>query len=91
MEEQKVVVTFNYELNKSQSKPLGIQLSGSFDKWQVRHAMAYDPIYNKFSVILRIKKGTYHYKYIVDGEWVINKIESVVKDHSGFLNNVITI
>jgi len=53
--------------------------------------MTYDSVYNRFSATLRIKKGTYHYKYIVDGEWVINKNESIVKDHSGFLNNVITL
>ena len=57
----------------------------------MRHGMTYDSVYNRISATLWIKKGTYHYKYIVDGEWVINKNESIVKDHAGFLNNVITL
>lgn len=88
--ETRIPITFNY-VSDTNHKPSSVQLCGSFDKWQVRHPLTFDPLYNKWSVTLKIRKGTHYYKYIVDGEWVIGKTEKTTKDHSGFINNYITI
>jgi hypothetical protein len=68
-----------------------VQICGAFNNWQVRHPLTYDPVYNKWSVILKIKKGSHMYKYIVDGEWDVSRGEKTIKDNSGFINNFISI
>lgn len=88
--EVKVPITFNYT-SETSKKPSSVQICGSFDKWQVRHPLAFDPIYNKWSVTLKIKKGTHHFKYIVDGNWVVSRTDKTLKDPNGYENNVITI
>jgi hypothetical protein len=87
----KVSITFTYVNDNQTIKASSVQICGSFDKWQVRHPLTYDPLYNKWSVTLKIRKGTHYYKYIVDGEWVVSKGEKTIKDQSGFLNNFISI
>jgi hypothetical protein len=86
--EARIPISFTYV---SDIKPSSVQLCGSFDKWQVRHPLTFDPLYNKWSVTLKVKKGTHYYKYIVDGDWVISKVEKTVKDSSGYLNHFISI
>jgi hypothetical protein len=88
--ETRIPVTFSY-VSENNRKPSSVQVCGSFDKWQVRHPLTFDPLYNKWSITLKVKKGTHFYKYIVDGEWVISKIEKTMKDPSGYINNFITI
>lgn len=71
--------------------PSSVQICGSFDKWQVRHPLILDPLHNKWCVTLKIKKGIYYYKYIVDGQWVFSQVEKTIKDASGYVNNMISI
>jgi hypothetical protein len=87
--EVRVPITFNYTFDAQ--KPSSVQICGSFDKWQVRHPLTFDPFSNKWSVTLKIKKGTHYFKFIVDGEWVISKSEKTIKDANGYLNNFISI
>ena len=72
-------------------KPSSVQICGSFDKWQVRHPLTYDPLYSKWSVTLKIKKGVHYFKYIVDGEWVVSSADKIVKDSSGIVNNIVSV
>lgn len=88
--ESKIPISFGY-ISKEFKKPLSVQICGSFDKWQVRHPLSYDPLRNKWGVTLKIKKGTHYYKYIVDGEWSINEDDVTIKDSQGFINNIITV
>ena len=88
--EAKIPITFSYHGTEI-TKPMCVQICGSFDKWQVRHPLTYDPLQNKWSVTLKIKKGSHNYKYIVDGEWFTSNIEKTAKDVNGFFNNVITL
>jgi len=67
-----------------------VQLCGSFDNWQIRHAMTYDQQNNQWFIILHLKKGKYSYKYIINGnQWVINDKENKEKDAAGNVNNVV--
>ena len=88
--ESKVPITFTF-IPSDNIKASSVQICGSFNNWQVRHPLTYDPLYNKWSVTLRIKKGTHFYKYIVDGEWVISRGEKTITDQNGFINNFISI
>ena len=88
--ESRIPITFTY-LNEKQTKPSSVQICGSFDKWQVRHPLTFDPLFNKWSITLKIKKGEHYFKYIVDGTWVISQADKILKDPSGFINNYISI
>jgi hypothetical protein len=85
----RIPITLIYSAEKH--KPSSVQVCGSFDKWQVRHPLILDPLSNKWTVTLKIKKGTHYFKFIVDGEWVISNLEKTIKDSSGYLNNFISI
>lgn len=88
--EARIPITFSYKVMEK-SKPSSVQICGSFDKWQVRHPLTYDALQNKWSVTLKIRKGTHYYKYIVDGEWSISDLEKLHTDENGFTNNTISI
>ena len=85
----RVRVNFSYKFDNR--KPNSVLISGSFDKWQVKHPLAYDEILDKWGVTLKLKKGSYQYKYIVDGNWQINPKERSVKGQDGIENNVIEV
>lgn len=88
--ETKIPISFYFTDESITAKINSVQICGSFDKWQVRHPLTFDPICNKWTVTLKIKKGSHFYKYIVDGEWKVSKGEKTIKDDSGFLNNFIS-
>ncbi len=69
-----------------------VQLCGSFDNWQTKHNMMFDPHSNQWFVTMHLKKGKYFYKYVLNGTtWVENEKESKEKDAKGNTNNVVTI
>jgi hypothetical protein len=82
-------MSFSY--SDETTKISNVQICGSFDKWQVRHPLKFDPIKNKWEITLKITKGSHWYKYIVDGEWRVNKGEKFFKDENGIFNNFILI
>jgi 1,4-alpha-glucan branching enzyme len=54
-----------------------VEICGSFDDWQVRHQMNFDPFTNQWFVTLHLKPGEeFLYKYIINGNnWVVNDEE----------------
>ena len=65
-----------------------VQLSGSFDKYQVRHPLTFDPIGNTWSMKYRLVPGTYHYRFLLDGtQWACNA-EDRIKDTQGIYSNI---
>jgi 1,4-alpha-glucan branching enzyme len=54
-----------------------VEIFGSFDDWQVRHQMNFDPFTNQWFVTLHLKPGEeFLYKYIINGSnWVVNDEE----------------
>ena len=68
--------------------PKEVFISGEFDEWKEKHPLSYDKDLGKWTCTLKIKKGKYFYKYIVDGNWEINHNDlSVAGD--GYVNNII--
>jgi len=66
-----------------------VQICGSFDNWEERHNMHFDPITVQWYVTLHLKIGEeYLYKYIInDNNWVVNEEEPVRMDDQGNKNN----
>jgi hypothetical protein len=50
-----------------------------------------DTLKNQWVVTLKVKRGKYFYKYVVDGNWVINDKEPTYKESNGIVNNVINL
>jgi hypothetical protein len=40
---------------------------------------------------MKLKKGKYFYKYIIDGNWEINPNENQSRSNDGIINNVISV
>lgn len=88
--EMRIPITFTYNCEDNK-KPSSVQICGSYDKWQVRHPLSYDPIKSQWTVTLKIKRGKYFYKYIVDGQWVINPKEQTYRESNGIINNMVNL
>ena len=69
-------------------QPKVVELSGSFDDWKKRHRLIHYPREKKWEFSMKLKKGKYLYKYIIDGEWKTNPREPTEKGDDGFVNNV---
>ena len=81
----------SFSFSEDGKKLSSVQVCGSFDKWQVRHPLTYDPMKSQWNLTLKIKKGKFFYKYIVDGEWVVNNNEPTETEESGIVNNVVNL
>ena len=46
---------------------------------------------SQWNLTLKIKKGKFFYKYIVDGEWVVNNNEPTETEENGIVNNVVNL
>ena len=88
--EIRIPFTFSYQ-PEGEERPQSVQICGSFDKWQVRHPLKWDDVSMKFVVTLKMKRGKYFYKYIVDGKWVVNNKEQTYQESDGIVNNMINL
>ena len=86
--EIRIPVSFAFDVDEKHPAQ-SVQICGSFDKWQVRHPLTLDTMKNQWVITLKIKKGQYSYKYVVDGNWVINDKEPTFREGNGIVNNVI--
>jgi glycogen synthase len=69
-----------------------VQLTGSFDKWQIRHALQYDHAKGSWHVTLQLPKGRFSYKFVIDGNtWVHSFDHPSETDASGNINNFVEI
>ena len=82
-------VTFSYKFNNR--SPQNVFVSGSFDDWKEKHPLSYNQTMGKWTCTLKLKKGKYFYKYIIDGNWEINPIEQNVRGNDGITNNIINV
>ena len=68
-----------------------VQITGSWDKWNQKFDLSYDPLNNYWKTFIILPKGiTYLYKYIVDEEFVINKNEKMESKDNAVYNVVDT-
>ena len=87
----RIPITFAFDGSYGEKRPNSIQVCGSFDNWKVRRPLSFDPVKNMWSITLKIKKGKYFYKYIKDGEWIINKKEDTFVEDNGIVNNFVNL
>ncbi len=50
-------------------------ICGTWNNWKNPTKMNFDKIQKNWKITLKLKPGTYHYKYIADGEWTLTKDE----------------
>ena len=68
-----------------------VQITGSWDKWNQKFDLSYDPLNNSWKTYIILPKGiTYYYKYIVDNEFVINKNEKMESKDNDVFNIIET-
>ena len=80
-------VTFMYKI--FYRMPKEVFISGGFDEWKNKHPLHYDDKVGKWVCTIKIKKGKYLYKFIVDDNWEINHNELSEMGNDGIVNNVI--
>ena len=88
--EIRIPVSFTFDVDEKHPVQ-SVQICGSFDKWQVRHPLSLDTLKNQWVITLKIKRGKYFYKYVVDGNWVVNDKEPTYKESNGIVNNVVNL
>ena len=66
-------------------------LAGSFNNWNP-HEMRMLKVAGGWAINLYLREGTHAYKFIVDGEWVLNPLSKVTRpDGSGHENSFISL
>lgn len=64
-------------------------LSGSFDNWKSKIPLVRS--HGDFYTIVDLPEGTHEYKFLVDGNWTLQKGEPVVDSDVGSKNNQVTV
>ena len=83
-------ISFIYEVEKGKKYNL-VQISGSWDNWKEKIELKYDPLNNRWKCIKSLPKGKkFLYKYILDGNWAVNKNEKT-ENQGDIINNVVKI
>lgn len=87
--EEAVKVSFTYiDKNQQHTK---ISIVGTFSDWKDEIPLSFNPIFETWSTIVKLPKGEYQYKYLIDGKWVINQFEKITSDEKGNLNNFVVV
>jgi hypothetical protein len=71
--------------------PESVMLSGSFDHWASRIPLHWDKAWRVFVVDLRLPKGQWLFKLVVDGQWTCVDDFPIEVDPDGFENNIVSI
>eukprot|EP01017_Pseudomicrothorax_dubius_P035672 TRINITY_DN503_c0_g1_i1.p1 TRINITY_DN503_c0_g1~~TRINITY_DN503_c0_g1_i1.p1 ORF type:complete len:270 (+),score=42.38 TRINITY_DN503_c0_g1_i1:62-871(+) len=64
-----------------------VLLCGSFTNWA--QTIVLERQGHEFSVILRLPRGVYLYKFVVDGEWRFSPDDAKATDENGNINNIV--
>jgi len=62
-------------------------LTGTFTAWKDHYPL--QKVGNEFTGILRLPRGKYYYKFIVDGEWRFSPSDPTIRDELGNTNNIV--
>ena len=54
-------------------RPKDVGIKGSWDEWKEIKKMKFDRTKKNWSIVLKLKPGTYYYKFNVDNDWTLNK------------------
>ena len=64
--------TFCYE-TKRIPRPKEVFVMGSWDNWSSKTKLMFSKIYKNYKGALKLKPGSYIYKYMVDNEWILSE------------------
>jgi glycogen synthase len=84
-------VRVKYSLPFGDVKPHDVILVGSFDNWNNRIKMTFDPVGGFYFAELRIAPGQHMFKIISDGIWKTIVDYPLARDDSGNENNLLTV
>lgn len=88
--EEDVSVTFNFP--DPQNKFRSVSLCGTFTDWKDKIPLSFNPIFQSWSVVVKLSKGEHQFKYIVDEDkWTINYEEKTSYDDKGNQNNQVIV
>ena len=83
-------ISFIYEVEKGKKYNM-VQISGSWDNWKEKIELKYDPLNNRWKCIKSLPKGKkFLYKYLLDGNWTVNKNERT-ESQGDIMNNMVKI
>ena len=82
--------TFCYETKKF-PRPKEVYVTGSWDNWKEKTKLNFLKISKNYKISIKLKPDTYHYKYYVDGEWLLNEFEESEEDQYGHINHKVVI
>ena len=70
-----------------------VAVAGSFNDWDPAFTpMEYDKINNLYRTDVYLKAGEYEYKFVVDGEWLLDEANpSFYPNDFGTLNSVLVV
>ena len=85
-----VIAAFTYKFPENR-KPKKVVIRGSFDNWKEDHPLEYQSVEGKWVLTMKLNKGKYLYKYVIDGNWETNPAEKTEKGKDGMVNNVINL
>jgi 5'-AMP-activated protein kinase regulatory beta subunit len=66
-----------------------VYLAGSWDNWKAKIPLVKSTA--DFSTIINLNPGTYEYKYLVDGKWMLDNNASKSDGNAGNVNNLINV
>merc|ERR1719234_2020199 len=66
-----------------------VQVAGSFNDWKPEELEQKED--GEWVATLKIDTGTHLYKYVVDGEWLVDPSKEMVTDSKGNTNNVVVV
>jgi 1,4-alpha-glucan branching enzyme len=70
-----------------------VYLAGSFNQWDPKRHLMKDPSgTGKYAITLMLPKGQHEYKFVVNGNWVVDpECRNWVRNSLGTLNSVATV
>lgn len=68
-------------------------VAGSFNDWDPAMApMKYDSVSKSYSAVVELAPGEYEYKFVVDGEWILDEANpGFYPNDFGTLNSVLVV
>lgn len=76
---------------KGYERAKAVALAGTFNGWSERRTMLYRQG-NVWTCRIHLKPGTYQYKFVVDGQWILDPANKlVVENEYGTGNNLLTV
>ena len=76
---------FIFNGNDLPNNTKSVEICGSYDQWNAKYPLNYDSNRNLWYVNLIVRKGKIYYKYIVNGQWIVNPKEQI--DSDGLIEN----